>query len=245
MIRIVVALTLRQLIGRGRTLLMGLLALLPILLAVVYRLGSEDVDRQRWVAQVLFEGLVVTTLLPLVALVYGTAALGAEIEDGTAVYLLTKPVSRARIMLAKLVAAWALTSVTVLASGLVAGAIALAGVPGHGLLPGFAIALVAGGLVYSALFLMLSVRTSRALIAGLVYVFVWEGLVNGLFAGTRLLSVRHATLAVADLLVDLPASVFEAKLGPVAGVVLLALLCTAATWYGIRRLQRFEIGESI
>ena len=106
MIGIIAALTLRQLLGRGRTVLLGLLALLPILLAIVYRLGSEDTDQQRWVAQVLFDGLVVTILLPLLALVYGTAALGAEIEDGTAVYLLAKPVSRAEIIVGKLLAAW-------------------------------------------------------------------------------------------------------------------------------------------
>lgn len=244
MIGIITALTVRQLAGRGRTVLMGILALLPVLLAVVYRLGGEDTDQAKWVAQVLLDGLVVTTLLPLAALVYGTAALGAEIEDGTAVYLLAKPVSRARIILAKLLAAWALTTVTVLASGLIAGAIGLAGAPGHGLLLGFAVGIVAGSLVYSALFVMLSVVTSRALIAGLVYVFVWEGLVNGLFAGTRMLSVRHYTLAVAGIFVDLPASVFEAKLAPVAAVVLMTLFGGGSIWIAIRRLRRFEIGES-
>ena len=244
MIGIIAAVTLRQLLGRGRTMLLGLLALLPILLAVVYRLGSEDTDQPRWVARVLLDGLVVTTLLPLAALVYGTAALGAEIEDGTAVYLLAKPVSRTEIILGKLLAAWGLTTVTVLVSGLVAGAIGLAGVPGHGLLLGFGIALVAGSLVYSALFVMLSVVTSRALIAGLVYVFIWEGLINGLFAGTRLLSVRHYTLAIADIFVDLPGSVFDAKLAPVAAIVLMIAVGSASVWYAIRRLQRFEIGES-
>jgi ABC-2 type transport system permease protein len=244
MIGIIAALTLRQLLGRGRTVLLGLLALLPILLAIVYRIGSEDTDQQQWVAQVLFDGLVVTVLLPLLSLVYGTAALGAEIEDGTAVYLLAKPVSRAQIIVGKLLAAWVLTSVTVLASGLVAGAIGLQGVPGHGLLAGFGIALVAGSLVYSALFVMLSVITSRALIAGLVYVFIWEGLINGLFAGTRLLSVRHYTLAVADIFVDLPRSIFEAKLDPVAAVALMIVGGGAAVWYAVRRLRRFEIGET-
>lgn len=244
MIRIITALTLRQLAGRGRTVLMGILALLPVLLAVVYRLGSEDTDQAKWVAQVLLEGLVVTTLLPLAALVYGTAALGAEIEDGTAVYLLAKPVSRARIIVAKLLAAWTLTTTTVLASGLLAGAIGLGGAPGHGLLLGFGVGIVAGSLVYSSLFVMLSVVTSRALIAGLVYVFVWEGLVNGLFAGTRVLSVRHYTLSVAGIFVDLPASVFEAKLAPVAAVVLMTLFGGGSVWIAIRRLRRFEIGES-
>ena len=121
-------------------------------------------------------------------------------------YLLAKPVSRAKIIVGKLLAAWALTAVTVLVSALVAGAIGLWGVPGQGLLVGFGIALLTGSLVYSALFVMLSVFTSRALIAGLAYVFIWEGLINGLFAGTRLLSVRHYTLAVADTFVDLPRS---------------------------------------
>ena len=91
---------------------------------------------------------------------------------------------------------------------------------------------------------MLSVFTSRALIAGLVYVFIWEGLINGLFAGTRLLSVRHYTLAVADIFVDLPRSVFDAKLGSVPAVGLMIAVVGASVWYGVRRLQRFEIGES-
>jgi ABC-2 type transport system permease protein len=244
MIGIVAVLTLRQLLGRGRTILLGLLALLPVLLAVAYRIGSEDTDQQRWVAQVLLEGLVVTTVLPLTALVYGTAALGAEIEDGTAVYLLAKPVPRSRIVAGKLFAAWALTSATVLASGLVAGAIGLAGEPQGGLLLGFGVALVLGSLVYVALFLLLSIATSRALIAGLVYVFVWEGLINGLFAGTRLLSIRHYTLGVADLLTSVPAAVFDAKLAPAPALVLMALLCAACVWRAIRRLERLEIGET-
>jgi ABC-2 type transport system permease protein len=244
MIGIITVLTLRQLLGRARTILLGLVALLPILLALVYRIGSEDTDQQKWVAQVLFDGLIVTILLPLLALVYGTAALGAEIEDGTAVYLLAKPVSRAKIVVGKLLAAWTLTSVTVLVSALVAGAIGLQGVPGQGLLVGFGIALVTGSLVYSALFVMLSIFTSRALIAGLVYVFIWEGLINGLFAGTRLLSVRHYTLAVADIFVDLPRSVFDAKLGSVPAVGLMVAVVGASVWYGVRRLRRFEIGES-
>lgn len=243
MIRIITVLTLSQLLGRGRTILLGLVALLPILLAVVYRLGSQDGDQQKWVAQILLDGLIVTILLPLLALVYGTAALGAEIEDGTAVYLLAKPVSRARIICGKLLAAWALTAGTVLVSALVAGAVGLHGASGNGLLPGFAIALVVGSLVYCSLFLMLSVFTSRALIAGLVYIFIWEGLINGLFSGTRLLSVRHYTLAVADLVVDLP-RVFDARLGSAPALCLAAAAVGGSVYFGIRRLRRFEIGES-
>jgi ABC-2 type transport system permease protein len=244
MIGVVCELTLRQLLGRGRMIGIGLLALLPVGLAVAYRLGSEDDDRQRWVGEVLLEGLVTTTLLPLVALVVGTAVLGAEIDDGTAVHLLSKPVRRSRIVLGKLLAAWLVTTVTVVLSALVSGWIGLGGVAGEGLLPGFAVALTFGALAYCALFLMLSLVTSRALIVGLVYVLVWEGLVNGFLSGTRLLSIRHYTLAIADAFVDLPRAVFSAPLGLGSGVVMGVLVTLGATWYAVRRLRRFEIGDT-
>lgn len=240
---VIFRLTMRQMLGRGRSIAMAVLALLPVALAVVYRLGSEDAEPGRWAVEG-FEGLIVTTLLPLSALVYGTAVLGAEIEDGTAVYLLAKPISRARIVLAKLGASWLLTSATVLVSAVGAGTIALYGEPHDRIVLGFGVALVAGSFVYSALFLMLSLVTSRALIAGLVYVFVWEGVVNSLFAGTRLLSVRHYTLGIADAIVDVPSRVFDAKLGSVSAIALMAAVGLGATWYAVRRLQRFEIGET-
>ena len=241
---IITALTIRQLIGRGRTILIGLLALLPIGLALVYRLGQGSTVPEDWTARVLLEGLVVTTVLPLVALVYGTAALGAEIEDGTAVYLLAKPIPRRSIIIAKLLAAWIVTTAVVLLSGLVAAVIALGGLGAGHIIPGFAIALVAGSFVYTALFVMLSVHTSRALLAGLAYVLIWEGLINGLFSGTRLLSVRHYTLGIADGIVNLPSSFFEAKLGVVTSIVLAVVVSGAATWKAVRRLERFEIGET-
>jgi len=39
----------------------------------------------------VLEGVIVSSVLPLVALVFGTAALGSELDDGTAVHILTKP----------------------------------------------------------------------------------------------------------------------------------------------------------
>ena len=44
--------------------------------------------------------------MPLVAVIFGTGALGSELDDGTVVYLLAKPVPR-DILLVKLVVAWA------------------------------------------------------------------------------------------------------------------------------------------
>ena len=108
MILEVARVTARQLLGRRRTLVMTLLALLPVLLALVYRVGGSETgsiagDREFLLG--LFDALIITLLLPLVTLLMGTAAFGAEIEDGTVIYLLAKPVGRPRLVLAKLAVA--------------------------------------------------------------------------------------------------------------------------------------------
>ena len=116
----ITAVTLRGLLGRRRTLLMLLLVGLPVLVALLARIaeGSLEVDR-------ILDPLGVRTILPLVALVFGTAALGSELEDGTAVFLIIKPIPRWRIVGAKMLVAAGLTIALIMpatvATGIVAG----------------------------------------------------------------------------------------------------------------------------
>ncbi|MEX1102697.1 MAG: ABC transporter permease subunit [Dehalococcoidia bacterium] len=243
----IVALTLRQVLGQRRSVLMLAGAALPILIAFLFTFnngGPDDPTPERFSATILLGRLVTNAVLPIVALVFGTAVLGAEIEEGTAVYLLSKPISRARIILSKLVVAWVATAVVVVPSAAVASVVALEGSDADGISVAFALALIAGSLAYCALFVLLSVVTSRALIVGLLYVFIWEGVVTNLFSGTRLLSIREFTLAVADALTPVRASAFDANLGPVQGMLLMAAIIIGATAFATRRLERFEIGES-
>ena len=111
-----VGVTLRGLLNRRRIILMTLLAGIPVLLGlfVYLRGGRPDVDRVLGI-------LIVQTVMPLVALVLGTAALGSEIEDGTAVFLLAKPVPRWQVALAKIVVAVLLTAALVVPSVLLTG----------------------------------------------------------------------------------------------------------------------------
>jgi ABC-2 type transport system permease protein len=241
---VVFRLTLQQLLGRRRTLVMLLFALLPIVMALVARFAADDLDRPSWAANTLYQGLVIGIVLPLVALVFGTATLGAEFEDGTAVYLLTKPIPRWAIVLPKLLAAWLCTAGIMVVCGAVSGLIVLAGEGEAAIIIGFTVATIAGALVYTAAFLMLSILTGRALIIGLGYVFLWEGVITGLFRGTRVLSVREYTLAVGDLIAQTPSRVFDAQLGGATALALIAVATVATTYYGIRALERWEIGES-
>ena len=237
-------LTLRQLIARRTTLLLALLALIPVLIALVFQLSDPQVDPARWTARTLYVGLIVTAVLPLTALMLGTSVLGDEIEEGTIVYLLTKPMPRWQILLPKLAAAWLLTAILVLSSTVVAGLIALDGVGGTSIITGFSVAVLLGALAYNTLFVLLSVSTSRALIAGVVYVFIWEGAITSIFAGTRYLSLRHYSLAIADWIARVAPATFDAYVSGGTGIVMMTVAIVAFAVYANRRLQRLDVRES-
>ena len=238
------ALTLRQMVSRRRMLIIVLFALLPVLIAVIYRLGDADMRAQDFAVNVLMDTFIVTVLLPLSALIFGTAALGAEIEDGTSIYLLSKPIPRLHVVTAKLLAAWLVTAPFVLASAIVGGMIVLQGAAEKGIITGFAVAILLGSFVYVALFLLLSVVTSRALIAGLVYVFIWEGIITELFGGTQILSVRQYSLGVADIIANPRADFFDAELGGATALIMMGIVGVGAVVLAVRRLRSLEISQS-
>ena len=166
---------------------MLLLAAVPILVAVLVRANAGGVD----VGPTL-DGLVVRIILPLTALVFGTAALGSELEDGTGVHLLTKPISRTTIVLAKVAVAGTLTAMLVVPATVVAAVLmALPGSDIAGLVASLALGVLAGSYVYAAIFAALSIITSRGLIIGLGYALIWEGILAGLLPGTQVFSVRE------------------------------------------------------
>ena len=241
---VIFRLTLRQLLGQRRAVLVALFAAIPVVIAVVYRFGDHTARQEEFTAKLLLGGLVVGSLLPLAAVVFGTAALGSEIEDGTAVYLLSKPIARWEVVAGKFLAAWTITAAVVFLSTMLAGSIALYGAGDQQLVPAFAFAAALGAALYAMVFIALSIYTSRALIVGLTYVFLWEGLVTGLFQGTRLMSVRQYTLGIADALSHVSKTTFDADLAGTSAAIGMALAAVLATVLAVRRLERFEIGES-
>ena len=241
MIPTLAMLTLRALLNRRRTLLLGLLGALIVVVAAVYRLGGAPEDEALEFTGRLLADFGLAVLLPLVAVIVGTAALGSELDDGTIVYLLAKPVPRPLIVLVKLLVAWAVTGLLVAVPILIAGVIGAGGDPDLGI--GYGIAAFVGALEYTAVFLALSLVTSRALVIGLAYVVVWEGVVAGLFAGTRILSVRQHTLALADWLAGDGAVAAELTIG--IALLVGAAVTAAAVVIAVQRLSLTELrGET-
>lgn len=241
MISTLVTITMRGILNRRRTLLLALVGALLVVIAVIMRASNPtEAEALRFTGRLLADfGLAV--LLPLVAVIIGTGVIGAELDDGTIVYVLAKPVPRVVVVAVRLLVAWLATAVLVGVPLLIAGIIGTGG--DTGLAIAYAVAAVVGALEYTAVFVALSLVTSRALVAGLAYVVVWEGVVAGLFAGTRIFSVRQHALAVADALGGEGA--VAAELEPVTAIAMVAVVTVVAFLLALRRLERVELrGET-
>jgi len=150
---------------------------------------------------------------------------------------MAKPIPRLLIVAVKLVVAWLVVVALVAPAVVLAGLVATGG--DAGLAMAYGVASVLGALEYTAIFLALSLLTSRALVIGLAYVVIWEGVVAGLFAGTRIVSVRQHAVAVADALGGDGAVTAELAIG--AGVVVAAIVTVLAFALAVRRLEAVEL----
>lgn len=187
-------LSLRQLLGKWRVALIALLAALPTVLILIVKLvGEEDVAFDGEFVDPMIDGMIIGGIMPVVTMALATAAFGNELEDRTLYLLVLKPVSRVYIIIPKLLATLVVGGPLVVASGVVATAIA-GGEPKA--IVAIAIALAAGVMAYAAIFTWAGLMTPRALAYGLVYVLVWEAFLSTFLSGIRYLSVRGYTLAL-------------------------------------------------
>jgi ABC-2 type transport system permease protein len=227
--------TARGVLGRRRTWLMVLLAALPVGVALLVRLSGGHPN-----VQTILDTLVVRTVMPLLALVLGTSVLGSELEDGTAVYLMVKPVPRWRILVAKMAVAAGVTVALVFPATVATALLTV----GRGALSvqdslAYALAVSAGGVAYACAFVTFSAFTGRALILGLCYVLIWEGTLAGLLEGTRFLSIRQATLGLTAHVTG--ASGTPPPLDWTVAAAILLVVVAGAVLLGTYRLSRFQI----
>jgi len=241
MIGTLVSVSLRGLLNRRRTLLLALFGTLIILVAGLSRLSDPSQSEALAFTGELLANFGLAVLLPLVAVIVGTAAIGSELDDGTIVYLLAKPIPRLLIVIVKTIVAWLVVVLLVCPAIVVAGVLGTGGGTDLGI--AYAVAAAFGALEYTAVFVALSLVTSRALVVGLAYVVVWEGAVAGIFAGTRIVSVRQHALAVADTIGGEGA--VAADLATTSAIVVGLVITLGALVIAVRRLERVELrGET-
>ena len=249
--------TLRATLSRRRALLFLLPAVILIVVTLLLRLSRPP--SRPWPSDVLGT-FGFTVLLPLTALIIGTSVLGAEIDDGSVVHLLATPVRRVSVIVTKYLVATVLTMLFAAVPELIAALISGGGyTPGKTIqqvngpptfIPGtpvdsskFAIGLFVGALVgaaiYNALFVMVSVATTRAIAVGLLYVLIWETLMSNFVSGARLLSISHYSLGIANGFVNDPG--LNASLTVVTSVVMGVIVTVAALILAVNLLSKFTL----
>ncbi len=236
----ILLLSLRELAGRRRLLLIVLMASLPVVLAaVVYAMGEGEPDSGQDFINILIDGLMVGAILPIVTMALATAAFGNEREDRTLSYLVLKPVRRSMIVLPKLLASIIVGGPLLIASGVI---VTLLAVGGGQAAVAVGVALLAGAVTYATIFTWAGLISSRALGFALVYVILWEGVVSSFLDGVRYLSVRGYTLAI---LYGVDNETFEALGQRViefpAALVGAAAVTAVFFWLTVRRLRRMDV----
>ncbi len=225
----IIRLALQALLGRRRFWLLLALPLALVGLTALIRVLSSDPD----VAWPMVGFLGFPLVLPLVAILSASSMLGPEVDDGSIVFLLSKPFSRHAVAVSKWLVAWVATlvvgSLGVYVAALVAG--------GGSQALGWLVAALVAGTTYSALFLALSSFTRHAVVVGLIFVLIWEGLAGGLLSGVAWLSVGqwgirvgHAVSAELDDPVNLPWALLASLAVTLGGV-----------WFAGDRLRSFAL----
>jgi ABC-2 type transport system permease protein len=221
-------LALQALLGRRRFFL---LLAFPVLLIALVTLITALTDGDA--AFEILPGLGYPLVLPLVAILAASSVLGPEVDDGSIVYLLSKPVSRYAVAVSKWVVALGATlvagSLSILIASLITGDTTRA--------VAMFVGAVVAGTTYSALFLAISSVTRHAVIASLMFVLIWESLLGNLFTGVAWLSIGQWGLRigheVSSELPDRPDLVWA---------VLASIVVTAAgVWFAGDRLRSFSL----
>jgi ABC-2 type transport system permease protein len=234
-------LSLHQLAKRRRLLLILLLATLPVVLAAAMSAftGEGESYEADFINNVL-DALLVAAIIPIVTMALATAAFGVELADRTLSYLVLKPIRRSLIVLPKLLASIVIVGPLVIASGVAA---TLLGLDGNGQ-PAVAVgvALFAGIVAYAAIFTWAGLISTRAFSFGLIYVFLWEGVLSTFLPGVRYLSVRGYTLAIMHGMdeksfevLDQRVIEFPAGIAGAAAVTIVFFLLT------VHRLRRMDV----
>jgi ABC-2 type transport system permease protein len=232
-ISLVYGVVLRQLVSRGRLIALTLLALISTVAGAA--LGSAE-EAGLGDAVDLIAGLGLGVVLPVVALVFGGAAIGDLREDKTLVFLWLRPMDRWPVVVGAAAAAFTLSApVTLLPVGLGA---ALTGFGGD-----LVVATVLAGLVglvgYTALFTLFGIWLRRFIVWGLAYILIWEGFVSSAGAGVARFTILRYTRSI--LSERTGADVDLAGATQLTAIVVPLLAAAAFVAIGAWRLGRQDI----
>jgi ABC-2 type transport system permease protein len=204
---------------RGKLMWVSLaIAFLPVARATASKSGED----------VVYISFTVTMLaLAIVPALFIAPSIGEEIEDRTATYLWSRPLPRWTILVGKLVALAPLATIVLTASFIAAVYLGTHEAPPAAPIAGVALGTLAVSIVIAG---VATVVPKHGMSLGIVYV-IFDGIVGAIPASIRLVSVTHASRALAGM---------EDQTSPVTGAIALAVI--AGLWMAVafRRIGRLE-----
>jgi ABC-2 type transport system permease protein len=230
-------LTLRQLSGRWRLLIMTLLAAMPVIIAYLM-LSDNDAPSVTEFETAILSAMLAGSIAPLVVLQIAAAAFANEVEDRTLANLTLAPIPRWQIVLPKLLASITIAAPFIAVSAFVTSYIAFLGDPRAVL--AVTSSIIVGVVLYASAFIWLGLVTTQAIGIGLLYIVLWEGFFSGFVSGVRLLSIRHYAIAVMHGLDPRRFAVYD-HLGLTAAVTVSVLVFVGFVLLAIRRLRRMDV----
>ena len=230
-------LTLRQLSGRWRLSIMTVLAVMPVIIAVLM-LRSNNAPSVNEFETAILSAMLAGSIAPLVVLAIAAAAFGNEVEDRTLANLTLAPIPRWKIAVPKLLGTITIAAPLIAVSAFATSYVAFLG-DLTATLSVTVSALVAVAL-YAAAFVWLGLVSTQAIGLGLLYIVLWEGFFSGFVSGVRLLSIRHYAIGVMHGLDPRRFADFD-HLSLTAAVIMSLLVFAAFLWMSIRRLRRMDV----
>lgn len=230
-------LTLRQLSGKWRLIIMTVLAAMPVVIATLM-LASSSAPSVREFETAILSAMLSGSIAPLVVLAIAAAAFGNEVDDRTLANLTLSPVPRWHIALPKLLATITIAGPFIAASALLTAHIAFLGDARATI--AVAVSALVGVAMYASVFVWLGLVSTQAIGLGLLYIVLWEGFFSGFVSGVRLLSIRHYAIGLMHAM-DNRRFASGDHLGTVASLVLSVAVIGGFSILATRRLKRMDV----
>ncbi len=253
-------LSLGEMLWSRRTIFMGLVVGLPVLMAGLVRLFDVIGAAPLRVNNVAMDGPAIFGLMiwafflkfsvPVLGVFYGTSLIADEVEDKTITYLFTRPISREAVLVGKYLAYLGCTVFVVLPSLVLVWLLLIPMGGGYG--ANFLdlvkdLAIVATGLaVYGALFAFIGAYFKRPLLIGLVFIFGWEQVVLAVPGSFKLYTVAYYLQGLVphampnDSLASMVQSIFRETPSLELAVGVMAVILVGFLWLAGRIVARRE-----
>ncbi|MCJ2532890.1 MAG: ABC transporter permease [Candidatus Thermoplasmatota archaeon] len=207
--------------------------------------GTQEFDPLEAVTD-LMDRLILFFFMPVMAMIFGSSLIRDEIDDMSITHVATAPLDRVYSYIGYYLplVITVMVSVIVIAT---AGFLAFfaqhdIGAEAVEIYCEFTILIVLGSIVYSSLFLAISVFFKKPVFFGLFYAFVWEGMIGSLPGVIQKVSVKHYLRSMGSEWIDYgDMSGFEEATGLGDSVIVLALLTAAFLVIGAYLFRNKEL----